>query len=58
MLYAIMRRFILFVILIVTCQIANGQVHWFINADSIPDCDFIKSGKFVNKETNEKIEVK
>ena len=31
-----------------------GQVHWLVNADSIPDCNLIKSGKFINKESNEK----
>ena len=51
----ITRQFILSTILMITCQVAFGQVHWLINADSIPDCNFIKSGKFVNKETDEKV---
>jgi len=35
----------------ITYFINFGQVHWLINSDSIPKCELIKSGKFVNKET-------
>ena len=32
-----------------------GQTHWLINADEVPNCMFIREGKFVNKELDDKI---
>ncbi|CAM4066628.1 hypothetical protein FLAN108750_08650 [Flavobacterium antarcticum] len=34
---------------------SQENVHWLINKDSITDCSFIKSGKFVNEEIGGKI---
>ena len=34
---------------------AQENIHWLINQDSKTDCSFIKSGKFVNEETEDKI---
>ena len=48
-----MKSIVLIALLTLTCQLSFSQVHWLINADSIPDCEFIKSGKFLNKESNE-----
>ena len=50
-----MRQVLLLISFFLLCQVTFGQVHWLINADSIPNCDFIKKGKFVNKETNETV---
>lgn len=44
----------LFFILVI-CFFANkadAQQHWLMNADSIPNCDLIKTGKFINKITD------
>jgi hypothetical protein len=30
----------------------SQTIHWLVDKDSITDCDFIKSGKFVNKVTD------
>lgn|GEM_PF-1428292 len=34
---------------------AQKEIHFIWNKDSITDCNFIKSGKFVNEETDSKI---
>lgn len=34
---------------------SQEEIHWLINKDSAKDCGFIKSGKFVNEETENKI---
>ena len=34
---------------------SQENIHWLINQDSKADCSFIKSGKFVNEETEDKI---
>ncbi len=34
---------------------AQEDIHWLINQDSKTDCSFIKSGKFVNEESENKI---
>lgn len=44
---------ILTLLLIFICHFSFSQVHWLVNTDSVTSCEFIKSGKFVNKESNE-----
>ena len=34
--------------------IAQESVHWLINQDSITNCNFLKRGVFINKETGQK----
>lgn len=34
---------------------SQEEIHWLVNKDSAKDCSFIKSGKFVNEETESKI---
>ena len=49
-----MKIFSLLLFLIFS-NIAQSQVHWLINKDSITDCSSIKAGKFVNEEMDGKI---
>jgi hypothetical protein len=49
-----MKKIILMLTIIISSQFVFGQVHWLVNADSIPECSFIKEGKFINKETPDK----
>ena len=34
---------------------SQDMIHWIINPDAKVNCSFIKSGKFVNEETGDKI---
>jgi hypothetical protein len=49
-----MKKLISLLLITLTYLTNFGQVHWLINSDSVPKCELIKSGKFVNKETNDK----
>lgn len=49
-----MKQILLLTLFVLFSKVTFGQVHWLINADSIPNCSFIKDGKFINKETDEK----
>ncbi len=48
-----MKLIVIITVLTLMQTITYGQVHWLINADSIPNCELIKNGKFVNKETDQ-----
>jgi hypothetical protein len=51
-----MKYFFLTTILLFSLTInAQEEVHFLWNKDSITDCSFIKSGKFVNEESDSKI---
>jgi hypothetical protein len=48
----IMKQLSILILLLIFVSKANSQVHWLINMDSIPKCEIIKSGKFINKQTD------
>ena len=50
-----MKYYYVLIIVLFTIS-ANSQemVHWIINKDAKTNCNFIKSGKFVNEETGDK----
>ncbi|PCI95738.1 MAG: hypothetical protein COB15_11865 [Flavobacteriales bacterium] len=50
-----MKKLFFIAILFYCSFSASAQIHWLVNSDSIPNCELIKSGKFVNKETDCKV---
>ena len=48
-----MRSIITLIVFICSYQIGLSQVHWLINPDTRTNCDIIKTGKFINKVSNE-----
>lgn len=49
------NKFFVFILLLFIIFNFKGQVHWLINKDEIPKCNFLKEGKFVNKELDDKV---
>lgn len=49
-----MTKLIFFIVLLTSLSLysQNDIVHYLINEDSIANCSMIKSGKFLNEETN------
>ena len=47
-----MKRLLIAILMLICVNDASSQIHWLINQDSIPNCEIIKSGKFINKQTN------
>jgi hypothetical protein len=48
----IMKQLSIVILLLIFVSKANSQIHCLINKDSIPNCEIIKSGKFINKQTD------
>lgn len=49
-----MKKVIVLIILLSSLSTfsQNVEIHYLINKDSIPNCSMIRSGKFLNEETN------
>lgn len=52
-----MKSIPIILLLLLSANIYSQDVviHWLVNQDSIADCSMIKSGKFLNEETCDKI---
>lgn len=46
-------KHLIFIILFFICSAkSNAQVHWLVNKDASTNCNLLRIGKFVNKETD------